>query len=141
MFAEKQAGQNKTVDPKLLEEAAALALAAVYMFFIRLSKGRPIIYFREKCHPHPLVRLSYCIRFLLDNLAGNTAIQLNEEQILTKAIRISEYIMKETTTNIVKEYTLVLYPQLDSIQNYIREIIEDTKHYPQLCVNRLENKS
>ena len=140
MFAEKQAGQNKVVDPQLLEDAAALALAAVYVFFVRLSDGQPTIYFREKCHPHPLVRLSYSMVFLLDNLAGNTTILLDQRRVLTQAIRISEHIMKDPASNIVEEYTKVLHTHLDSIQAYIQEIIGDTKHYPQLCINRLRNK-
>ena len=137
MFAEKKAGIANSVDPQLLQDAAALSLAAIFIFFLRISDARPTIYLREKCHPHPMVRLSYCIRFLLDNLAENTTIQLDQPQILKRAIQISEHVMLDADINIVREYMLSLGAQLNAVEAYINEIIEGTKAYPQLCVNRL----
>jgi hypothetical protein len=138
-FAEVETPNGMVVDPALLAEGAALALAAVYMFFISLSGSAPAIYFEEKCHPHPLVRLSYSVIFLLQNLQGNVPEPIDQQVILTNAIRISEHLMKDPPANIVEAYTLALAGQLDQIEVYIQKIIADTHHYPHLTVHLLDN--
>jgi hypothetical protein len=55
----KTRGKDLTVYPEILEDASALALAAVCVFFIRLSDGTCNIYFREKC---PASISSTCVR-------------------------------------------------------------------------------
>ncbi len=136
-FAEFETPDGKTMDANALAGGAALALAALYMFFIDRSDHQPAIYYEEKCHPHPLVRLSYCVIYLLQNLQGNVDAPLNQEAILSNAIRISDNIMKEPPANMVEQYSLVLASNLAPIEAYIQQIITNIHSYPHLCVHVL----
>lgn len=138
-FAETETPDGTIVDTDALAGGAALALAALYMFFIDRSDHQPGIYYEEKCHPHPLARLSYCVIYLLNNLQGNVDDPLNQEAILGNAIRISDHLMKEPPANIVEQYSLVLGANLAPIQAYIQQIIANTLTYPHLCVHLLSN--
>jgi hypothetical protein len=136
-FAETDTPAGKTVSADLLADAAALALAAIYIFFIHLSDGLPAIYYEEKCHPHPGVRLSYCVMFLLQNLQANVPQPIAQQAILTEAIRISEQLMREPGENLVEAFSLALAQHLDVVETYINHILDNTHHYPHLTVHIL----
>jgi hypothetical protein len=136
-FSEENTTGGITVNPQALNDAAALALAAVYIFFIHLSDGDPAIYLEEKCHPHPLVRLCYCVIFLLQNIQKNVGVQIPQPEILTSAIRISEHLMREPGSNIVEDFSLAISGQINQIEDYINQIIANARNYPHLTVNIL----
>lgn len=132
-FAEVESNGDNLVDPGILLEIAALGLAAMYMYFINRTDKNPVIYYQEKCHPHPSVRLSYMLVFVLDNLQANVPYPINKNEILKKAILISETLMKDGDNNIIEEYSKALLKEIKKVEDYIKKIMGDTENYPYLC--------
>lgn len=60
-FVEKIAAKVNATNRYVVEDVASLALAGIYMYYIRRAKGHAKTYYNEKCHPHPSVRLSYTV--------------------------------------------------------------------------------
>jgi len=114
------------------EDIASLSLAGIYMYFIRRTKAYPQIYYQEHCHPHPSVRLSYMIYYLMDALSENLPFVLNKGSVLTNAIAISESLMMEPERNIIKEYSLQLYAEIKKVEDYIKQIRKNSEGYPYL---------
>ena len=137
-FAEVDSNGAHLIDPVILLEIAALGLAAIYMYFINRTDKNPSIYYQEKCHPHPSVRLSYMAVFVLDNLQANVPYPINKNEILKKAIMISEILMKDGDKSIIAEYSLALLKEIKKVEEYIKKIMSDTENYPYLCKHILE---
>jgi hypothetical protein len=139
-FVEKIAAKTDANTRFVVEDVASLALAGIYMYFIRRAKGHAKIYYNEKCHPHPSVRLSYTVIYLLDALSANLSVTINQKFVLTNAIRISEVLMMEPEKNIIKEYSTQLNEEIDKVEGYINEIRNHTENYPHTAINALTSK-
>ena len=92
----------------------------MYMYFINRTDKNPVIYYQEKCHPHPSVRLSYMLVFVLDNLQANVPYPINKNEILKNAIQISEILMKDGEDNIIEEYSKALLKEIKKVEDYIK---------------------
>lgn len=133
------AGRCHPVDEKDFKEVlsgiAAMALAAIYTHFIKWAKGYSKIYYQETCHPHPSVRLSYIIIYLLEALTANTPFKLDQNTILRQAIKISEALMMEPENNIIEKYSLELFREIKMVEAYINKIRNNAQSYPYLSKN------
>ena len=109
-----------------------MALAAIYTHFIKWAKGYSKIYYQEHCHPHPSIRMSYIIIYLLEALAANIPIPLDQNSVLKQAIRISEKLMMEPDNNIVEKYSLELSNEIKDIEAYVNKIRNNSESYPHL---------
>ncbi len=136
-YSDKISGAEKYKSKADLEALAALSLAGIYMYFIRRAKSYSKIYFQEFCHPHPSVRLSYMVIYLLDALDANISFELDKGSVLKNAIRISEALMNEPGKNIIEEYSLQLYSEINNVEAYIRTIRNNSEHYPYTAVKVL----
>jgi hypothetical protein len=139
-FASKIAHKSKIELKIVLEEITSLALAGIYMYFIRRAKAYSKIYYQEYCHPHPSVRLSYMIIYLLNALSENTPVKLNKSAVLKNAILISEVLMKEPGRNIIEEYSVQLFEELSNVEAYINKIRKDSESYPYTSLKVLSPK-
>jgi len=120
-----------------IEALAAIAIAGIYCFFISHAKGYQGIYYREECHPHPSVRLSYMIVFTLDALKHNLQIDIDQPKILHNATVLAEKLMLDVAKNIVVQYTMELYDNLGQIEAYVNDILGDRATFPYMCGNIL----
>jgi len=136
-FAERCHPKDENDFKELLSDIAAVALAAVYTHFIKWAKGYSKIYYQETCHPHPSVRLSYVIIYLLDALTANVSFKLDHNAILRQAIKISEVLMMEPENNIIEKYSLELFVEIKKVEDYINKIRNDAEFYPYLSKNAL----
>ncbi len=131
-FAERCHPKNEKDFEGLLSDTTAMALAAVYTHFIKWAKGYSKIYYQETCHPHPSVRLSYIIIYLLEALTANIPFKLDQSSILKQAIKISEVLMMEPENNIIEKSSLELFEELKAVEDYINKIRIDAEPYPYL---------
>jgi len=131
-FAERCHPKNERDFAELLSEITAMALAAVYTHFIKWAKGYSKIYYQETCHPHPSVRLSYIIVYLLEALTDNIPFKLDQSSILKQAIKISEVLMMEPENNIIEKSSLELLGEIKKVEDYINKIRNDAEPYPYL---------
>ncbi|OQP50272.1 hypothetical protein A4H97_00030 [Niastella yeongjuensis] len=138
-FSQQGGPEDGPIVPEALYAGAALTLAALYIYFIDRAQNHSELYYDKHCHPHPMVRIAYCVNFLLGNIQGNiTGDEIQQQEMLNHAIRISEHLMKEPDTNIVKDFSLNLTDHLDKIEHYINTIIENTLSYPNLSTHKLD---
>ena len=113
----------------LLKDIASLSLAGIYMYFINRSNASMDLYFEEKCHPHPFVRLCYITKYLLDALSENLPFSFDQQLVLTDAIKISELLMEEPNKNPVQEQSLKLLQSVQEIEEYIKKIRHNSEAY------------
>lgn len=131
---------EEAVDIPAFNDFVALVLSGVYVYFIRQSPHDQAIYYREKTHPHPSIRLSYMLYFILENLANEVSKKIDRMEILRKTVQISEHLMIEGANNIVAAYSQAIYGQAVEIDQYIKTMIGDTQNYPHLCMHILRKK-
>jgi hypothetical protein len=124
---------GRAIDREILKMVGSLAVATVYMYFVDRSEGAVDLYFEERTHPHPWVRLNYMIFCVIENLAGNLKVPIPKEEILKEAIRLSELLMTTEDTNVVMVHSLGIYGRIEEIEVYIKQIMENTERYPFLC--------
>lgn len=124
---------------EFLHKMVELALAGIYVYLIKMSLDHPKLYFQEHCHPHPSVRLSYVIHYLVTTVKLYSGITINENKVLHNAMAISDELMADYDPNPVEYFSLdVIYQNLDEIKKYVDKIINDVKtKYPECCYNRL----
>lgn len=137
-FSEVDTPNGVQVDRNIVFNLASLGLAGLYMYFISRSEKQPDIYYEEKCHPHPSVRLCYVAEFFLDNLQGNIEHQIDKKAILQNAIVISVLLMDNEEQNIVTQYSNILYNEIDEIEVYIHTIMNNAEQYPYTCTKLLK---
>lgn len=130
--------EGKAINNEELTLIASMALGAIYTFFINSAHVHSVLYYEEHCHPHPSVRLAYTIRFLLDNLKGNTEHLIDEGEVLKNAVKVSEALLKTADSNIVEDYSIQLWESLNQVEEYIKEIIGNTDSYPHLCIHKIQ---
>lgn len=115
-----------------LEDLITLALAGIYIYFIKHAESLPEIYYEQKAHPHPSVRLSYMIVHILESIAANIRETLDEKSIVKEAIRISEQLLLTPDTNIIEKYSIQLYKEIGKVEEYIQKIRDNSNTYPYL---------
>lgn len=130
--------ENPVIDPDELATATELALAGIYLYYIRLAEGKPDLYFAEKSHPHPAVRISYLIIYLLETLPANVSAQIDQKAILTSAIRLAEALLIEPGKNIVEDFSVGILKRIDEIEAYIKEIRHNSEAYPHLALKKIK---
>lgn len=116
----------------IASDMTAMALAGVYTHFIRWSRDYAKVYYEEHCHPHPSVRLSYIIIYLLETMDANLPSRLDQKTILKNAIRISEVLMMEGEDNIIEKYSMELYAEMAKVEDYINQIRKNAESYQYL---------
>ncbi|MEP7374640.1 MAG: hypothetical protein ABI675_14695 [Chitinophagaceae bacterium] len=131
-FAKRCEPKDEKEFESILSDITAMALAAIYTHFIRWAKGYSKIYYQEYCHPHPSVRLSYIIIYLLDTVAANISVKLDQNSVLKQAIKISEVLMMEPDNNIIEKYSIELFEEIKKVEDYINKIRNDAESYPYL---------
>jgi len=130
--------ENPVIDSDELTTVTELALAGIYLYYIRQAERNPDLYFAEKSHPHPAVRISYLIIYLLDTLSANVAVKIDQKVILTNAIRLAEALLIEPGKNIVEEFSVGLVKGIDEIEAYIKEIRYNSESYPHLALKKIK---
>lgn len=138
-FVNKGDQENPVIDPAELETMAEMALSAIYVNAIRQAEKQSKLYFAEKSHPHPAVRISYLIIYLLDALAENVKFEVNKKAILQNSILLAEALLSEPCRNIVEEFSVGIFERSKEIEDYINVIRNDADTYPHLALKKIKS--
>jgi hypothetical protein len=114
----------------MVSDVAAISIAGIFCHFIKWARDFEKIYYEENCHPHPLVRVLYIVRFLLDAINNNVNRRPDEGQVLHNALILCEVLMMEPGNNVVEKLIAPMHDQMDKIETYIKKIMEDAESYP-----------
>jgi len=117
----------------------ALAASSIFTFFVFLEGGETPIYYQDKRHPHPVVRISYVIDILSavaeQNLAGTG---LKAGDVLKEAFDISERMaIANGRTNPIYRYAALFKAEHKNITDYIQVLIDESEKVANLVKNRV----
>jgi len=122
-----------------LSDLISLGLAAIFIYFVLTSDQFPQIYYQGRSHPHPYVRISYVLTFVMDTFQPNLpeGIDLNLQAILANAVLLSEHLLATNFGNPAMTFAGVFLEESESIEAYINAVIEASENYPELSRNKL----
>ncbi len=76
-------------------QLASLALASVFIYFVKSSEYHKQIYYDEKSHPHPLIRLGYLSKIFVENINSQEfGFTFNYEIIYSKTNELAFYLLQ-----------------------------------------------
>lgn len=129
---------NKTENSTTLIDIAGLTLSAVFIFHVMQSPQNSNIYYKAHSHPHPSVRLSYMLTFMLEGMNKNVSYDLDLKGIFRKTINICNELLESRGEGFMLDYSKALLDNSKEISSYVNAIISDMKTYPALCLHKLE---
>nr|WP_294790460.1 hypothetical protein [uncultured Mucilaginibacter sp.] len=118
----------------------ALAASAIFTFFVYLEGRDTPVYYDEKSHPHPLIRITYVIDFFMGVAERNLPnMELDARAVLREAFDITERVaIANNRPNPVERYAAVFVAEHDRITNYIQVLIDESNKVPNLVKNRFK---
>lgn len=129
-------GHGKDVSADTVGVLASLAVAGIFLYQMKQVSGLNI-YFREQTHPHPIVRVCYMIVYILENLQGNAAFEIDQQEVLSRALSMCIRLYEITEDASVEEFGADVFGHLDDVQEYVRHMQHTASGIPNLCVNTL----
>jgi len=120
----------------------ALSVSAIFTFFVFLEGRDTPLYFAEKRHPHPIVRISYIMDILSASAEQNLpGMGFNAGDVLREAFDISERIaLANNRPNPIERYAKVFAAEHQNIADYIGILIQESDKVPTLVKNRFGEK-
>ena len=117
----------------------SLGLSAIFNYFILSAQQNPGIYYEERSHPHPIVRISYVLVFLMDTFKPNLPdnFELNLGEILTSAIELSEQLLVNEFGNQAMNFAAIYLPEAGNIEAYIKKIMAAAESNQNLAKHKL----
>ncbi len=112
-FYRESLSNNKELGKDALRQCFAIGLAAMYVFFVKMSGYQPTIYFEGKSHPHPLVRLFYISEIVKNVVVANEGFKGTYFDNIFEEVRILAY--------------RILRSNKDEIDNSEKIIIENVR--------------
>ncbi len=122
-----------------IQKLFSLGVASVFCYFLLYYKDSKTIYYKDKTHPHPLVRISYLVdsfvRIAEKNLPENFSIDTSE--IIRLGFIISDKFFQTTgDKTIVDDFGKQFYSESKNIEAYINELLEIGQSMLYLVKNR-----
>ncbi len=118
----------------------AMAVSAIFTFFVFLEGRETPLYYAEKIHPHPIIRISYLMDIVSSvaeqNLPG---MGFKAGDVLREAFELSERIaLANNRPNPIKRYSNVFAIEHQNIADYIGILIQESDKVPSLVKNRFK---
>lgn len=121
----------------------ALATASIFTFFIFLEGGETPIYYRDKIHPHPIIRITYVIDILTSVAEHHlTAIGFKPGEVLKEAFDIAERMaIANKRADPIARYSSLFAAEHQHIADYIQVLIDESDKLPYLVKNRFKENT
>ncbi len=112
-----------------------ISIAAIFTCYLKFLNGFQELYFREKKHPHILIRITIIYRMIVACLRNNinSTIILDENKILIDSLLIANNISEAVSFKYMHMYER----NLIDIHKFIKELTSEVKNYPFLTTNRM----
>ena len=126
----------------VLESVLALVSCSIIIYLLSFGANDEDMYFKDKTHPHPIVRLTYIVftisSYCNQNLqAQKKTFKINEGEVFKKSLELSELIeAKIFDSSKIATYKKVASKERTKIIEYIKEIRTLSDHNQELAVNK-----
>jgi hypothetical protein len=135
-------GSENVIEKESLEAAISMGLAGIFTYFTLTSAEYASVYYEERSHPHPLIRISYIMQFAVEALSANTEndIGLNPQNIIKDSIKLAEALLIKEYGNAVENIGLKFLEEVQNIETYIQKIIAESENHLNLARIKLDAK-
>ncbi len=124
------------------ENTLILICSSALFYILSFSSNKHDIYYREKSHPHPVIRIS-CIVFHIISYVKQSLeqkgfeLELDGRDIIRKCVQFSHKIFtKKFNYNYIEDYVEILDKERDNISQYIKEFESLQKKDETLAANK-----
>jgi len=138
-------GDNITNDKA--EKTLILICSSALFYILSFNLNKLDIYFKEKSHPHPAIRIS-CIVFHIISYVKQSLdekgfeVELVGKEIIKKCIHFSHRIYsKKFNLNYIEDYIEILENERDNISQYIKEFESLQKKDETLAANKWNKRA
>ncbi len=139
-YAKKFPPEKQTI--QTISSLMALAASAIFTFFVYLEGGNTPVYYDEKSHPHPLIRITYVIDFFI-SVAGHNLpdMEFDTRSVLQETFDLTERIaLANKRPNPIERYADVYRAEHHRISAYIQLLIKESAKVPNLIKNRFNDE-
>ncbi|WGQ09741.1 hypothetical protein QG516_24820 [Pedobacter gandavensis] len=119
----------------------ALSVSAILTYFTFLEGRETSLYYEDKHHPHPIIRITYLMDIMIGVVAQNMPeLELDPKQILLEAFDISErFAIANNKPDPIKRYSALFISEHEDITAYVNKLIELSNSIPYLVKNRFND--
>ncbi len=117
----------------------SLGLSAMFNYYVLSANRFPEIYYKQKSHPHPFVRITNVLTYITENINPNLPIEFNVDYnaALSNAIILSEQFLMQGGINQTKDFAKLFQNEGDNIAAEVNWIKTEAEKNPLLCINQL----
>jgi hypothetical protein len=122
-----------------LQNILSIGMASIFSYFLLYFQKEKRIYYKEKTHPHPLIRISYIIDYIIRIAEINLPpdFKINKVNTLKEGFTISSSLYKNALNpTLLDEFEKVFFEESNNIEAYINELLELSKDILNLVKNR-----
>lgn len=126
----EQMETSRVISQETFDRWIALSVAVIYIFHIGNSYRENDLYYGEKTHPHPVIRLYCTLIGLFSVLKGSATHKINVKEISRQAILITGILLREERGNPVQRFQTLIEENVAEIREYLKKLILDVADYP-----------
>ncbi|SFN21978.1 hypothetical protein SAMN05428949_1987 [Chitinophaga sp. YR627] len=124
------------IDETELSTLCSVALASTFIFFMKVAGQHPSVYFMDKEHPHPYVRLMWVTNILIDTIIKSiSGIKLDPKTCTLKALEIADRIMDGDYKNPSQTFSQEMTIHYPDLLNHLTTIVQKMESMSTLCYN------
>lgn len=119
----------------------ALSVSAVLAYFTFLEGRETPLYYEEKHHPHPIIRITYLMDIMVGVATQNMPeLELDPKHILLEAFNIAErFAVANNKPDPIKRYSALFISEHYKITAYVNKLIALSNNVPYLVKNRFDD--
>lgn len=117
---------------------ASVALCSIFCFFVQAAQRYTDVYFGERVHPHPLIRIAFIAQYMGKVIRKNLpdSIEFDEARALRKALSLAERMLTPVYGDAVARLAEQLDRHYADIERYGNQIIDKALSMPGMCGSR-----
>jgi hypothetical protein len=120
----------------------SLTAGTIFVYFLTFNEYKTVLYFKEKSHPHPVIRILGSIGIVFDsfkNILNHKGLNVNldKEILFPEALRISELFIRKFHGDFeFEELKEKMKDQFKDINAYYEELKSYIVSNPNSAINR-----
>ncbi|HPN70634.1 MAG TPA: hypothetical protein PLZ32_14000 [Saprospiraceae bacterium] len=120
--------------------------SSIFTYFLSFNEYHDGLYFEQKSHPHPLVRLFYSLEVIVDYFVKvlkkkNVNYDLDQQQIMIQTFKISQVmISKFFDDKKFQDFQQIIFENNTEILKYKNKLIDDVSSMATSAVNERNRK-
>lgn len=119
-----------------LADVIALMMSTAMLYYIDRNNFGPDLYFAAHSHPHPNVRVTYFLYFLISVMCDEVLGGVDETAITNKMYTLTGQLISAERIDTLTKFNRIRTVHSHEIVAYIKKMMKNIQEVPELCVNR-----